>query len=110
MSKKRATAIFDLSLRVRPFRLVSLNTTRQLTAQDEKAVNTLREACAVEEWEHGGSEFRPTAMAVKVRCYSASPVFTFAPFLDVRRRIRAEARRRSSHPVGNICRSHMLPS
>jgi predicted GNAT family acetyltransferase len=28
-----------------------------------KAVDTLREACAVEEWEHGGSEFRPTAMA-----------------------------------------------
>ena len=40
-------------------RLVSPTTTCQLTAQDEKAVNTLREACAVEEWEHGGSEFRP---------------------------------------------------
>ena len=45
------------------FRLVSPTTTRQLTAQDEKAVNTLREACPVEEWEHGGSEFRPNVMA-----------------------------------------------
>lgn len=45
------------------FRQVSSGRTRGLTAQDEEAVNTLREACAVEEWEHGGSEFRPTAMA-----------------------------------------------
>jgi GNAT superfamily N-acetyltransferase len=45
------------------FRPVFLSTTRGLTAQDEKAVNTLRDACTVEEWEHGGSEFRPTEMA-----------------------------------------------
>jgi len=36
--------------------------TRRLTAQDEKAVDMLRAACAVEEWEAGGSEFRPSAM------------------------------------------------
>jgi GNAT superfamily N-acetyltransferase len=45
------------------FRPVFLSTTRGLTAQDEKAVNALRDACTVEEWEHGGSEFRPTEMA-----------------------------------------------
>jgi hypothetical protein len=40
------------------FRPVFLSATRGLTAQDEKAVKALREACAAEEWEHGGSEFR----------------------------------------------------
>lgn len=45
------------------FRPVSPSPNRGLTAQNEKAVNALREACAVEEWEHGGSEFRPTEMA-----------------------------------------------
>ena len=45
------------------FRPVSLSTTRGLTDQDEKAVDALREACSVEEWEHGGSEFRPKEMA-----------------------------------------------
>jgi RimJ/RimL family protein N-acetyltransferase len=45
------------------FRPVTLNTARWLTDQDEEAVNALREACAVEEWEHGGSGFRPTEMA-----------------------------------------------
>jgi hypothetical protein len=45
------------------FRPLSLSTTRGLTAQDEKAVNALREACGVEEWEHGGSQFRPNEMA-----------------------------------------------
>ena len=44
------------------FRPVSLATARGLTAQDEKTVNALRDACTVEEWEHGGSEFRPTEM------------------------------------------------
>lgn len=32
------------------------------TARDEKAVDMLRAACAVEEWEAGGSKFRPSAM------------------------------------------------
>jgi GNAT superfamily N-acetyltransferase len=45
------------------FRPVFLSTTRGLTAQDQKAVNVLRDSCTVEEWEHGGSEFRPTEMA-----------------------------------------------
>jgi RimJ/RimL family protein N-acetyltransferase len=38
------------------------SSTRRLTAQDEKAVDMLRAACAVEEWDAGGSEFRPDAM------------------------------------------------
>jgi hypothetical protein len=41
---------------------VFLSTTRGLTDQDEKAVNALRDACTVEKWAHGGSEFRPTEM------------------------------------------------
>jgi RimJ/RimL family protein N-acetyltransferase len=36
--------------------------TRRLTTQDEKAVEMFRAACAVEEWEAGGSEFRSNAM------------------------------------------------
>jgi len=45
------------------FRPSFSSSTRRLTAQDEKAVDLLRAACAVEEWEHGGSEFRPSVMA-----------------------------------------------
>jgi GNAT superfamily N-acetyltransferase len=45
------------------FRPVFPSTTRRLTALDGKAVKALCEACAVEEWEHGGSEFRPIEMA-----------------------------------------------
>ena len=45
------------------FRPAFLSGTRGLTTQDEKAINALRDACTVEEWEHGGSEFRPTEMA-----------------------------------------------
>jgi GNAT superfamily N-acetyltransferase len=45
------------------FRPVSPSATRGLTAQDEKAVNALREACEVEAWQHGGSKFQPTEMA-----------------------------------------------
>jgi hypothetical protein len=44
------------------FRPSFSNSTRRPTVQDEKAVDILRSACAVEEWEHGGSEFRPSAM------------------------------------------------
>src|ERR1700722_2232814 len=44
------------------FRPVSLGTARWLTDDDEEAVHALRENCAVEEWEHGGSESRPTEM------------------------------------------------
>jgi GNAT superfamily N-acetyltransferase len=44
------------------FKPVSSAATRQLTAQDQKAVDMLRAACTVKEWEHGGSEFRPSAM------------------------------------------------
>jgi RimJ/RimL family protein N-acetyltransferase len=36
--------------------------TRRLTSRDEKEVDMLRAACALEEWEAGGSEFRPNAM------------------------------------------------
>jgi RimJ/RimL family protein N-acetyltransferase len=44
------------------FRPAFSSSTRQLTTRDEKAVDILRAACAVEEWEAGGSEFRPSAM------------------------------------------------
>ena len=44
------------------FRPSFSSSTRRLTAQDEKSVDRLRAACAVEEWEAGGSEFRPNAM------------------------------------------------
>jgi RimJ/RimL family protein N-acetyltransferase len=44
------------------FRPSFSSSTRRLTAQDEKPVYMLRAACAVEEWEAGGSEFRPSAM------------------------------------------------
>jgi GNAT superfamily N-acetyltransferase len=47
---------------VKHFKPVSSGATRQLTVQDEKAVEMLRAACPVKEWEHGGSEFRPSAM------------------------------------------------
>jgi RimJ/RimL family protein N-acetyltransferase len=45
------------------FRPAFLSASRGLTAQDEREVNTLRDACTDEEWEHGGSEFQPTEMA-----------------------------------------------
>jgi RimJ/RimL family protein N-acetyltransferase len=45
------------------FRPVTLSTARWLNDEDEKAVHALRQACPVEEWEHGGSEFRPNEMA-----------------------------------------------
>ena len=45
------------------FRPSFSSSTRRLTAQDEKAVDLLRAACSVDEWEHGGSEFRPSVMA-----------------------------------------------
>jgi RimJ/RimL family protein N-acetyltransferase len=44
------------------FRPAFSSSTRQLMTQDGKAVDRLRAACAVEEWEAGGSEFRPGAM------------------------------------------------
>ena len=44
------------------FRPAFSSSTRQLTTQDEKAVDILRAACTVEEWEAGGSEFRPSGM------------------------------------------------
>jgi RimJ/RimL family protein N-acetyltransferase len=44
------------------FRPVPTGAARQLTAHDEKAVDTLRAACAIEEWDHGGNQFRPSAM------------------------------------------------
>jgi len=47
---------------VKHFKSVSSGATRRLTPQDEKTVDMLRAACAVKEWEHGGSEFRPSAM------------------------------------------------
>jgi GNAT superfamily N-acetyltransferase len=48
---------------IKHFKSVSSGATRRLTTQDEKAVDRLCAACAVKEWEHGGSEFRPSAMA-----------------------------------------------
>ncbi len=44
------------------FRPVSLSTARRLTDKDEEAMHALREACTIEEWEHGGNESRPTEM------------------------------------------------
>jgi RimJ/RimL family protein N-acetyltransferase len=51
--------------------------TRQLTAQDEKAVETLRTACAVEDWEAGGSEFRPN---VTVGAFSGQELAALAGY------------------------------
>ncbi len=44
------------------FRPVSCDEARPLVAGDEEAGKTLRAACEVREWEHGGSAFRPGAM------------------------------------------------
>jgi hypothetical protein len=44
------------------FRPVSSPSTRPLTVEDKKAIDRLRAACTVEEWEAGGSEFKPGAM------------------------------------------------
>jgi RimJ/RimL family protein N-acetyltransferase len=44
------------------FRPAFSHSTRQLTNQDKKAVDRLRAACVVEEWEAGGSEFMLGAM------------------------------------------------
>jgi GNAT superfamily N-acetyltransferase len=44
------------------FRPVPAGAARPLTARDEKAVDTLRAACVIEDWNHGGNQFRPSAM------------------------------------------------
>jgi hypothetical protein len=44
------------------FRPVPTGAARPLTARDEKAVDTLRAACVIEEWNHGGNQFRPSAV------------------------------------------------
>ena len=44
------------------FRPVSPGAARPLSPSDEQGVERLRDACTGEEWDHGGSEFRPDAM------------------------------------------------
>ena len=46
----------------RHFRPVSSSEARLLLASDEAAIEMLHAACPVEDWEHGGSGYRPNAM------------------------------------------------
>jgi RimJ/RimL family protein N-acetyltransferase len=49
------------------FRPLSSGDAQLLTIADEKAVEILRNACAAEEWDHGGSMFRPNEMVGLLR-------------------------------------------
>ena len=62
---------------VKHFKSVSSGATRRLTPQDKKAVDMLRAACAAQEWEHGGSEFIPSAM---VGAFSAQELAALASY------------------------------
>jgi RimJ/RimL family protein N-acetyltransferase len=49
------------------FRPLSSGDARLLTVADEKAAEILRNACAAEEWDHGGSTFQPKEMVGVLR-------------------------------------------
>jgi RimJ/RimL family protein N-acetyltransferase len=50
---------------------------RLLTDTDEKAVETLRNACPAEEWDHGGSAFRPSEMVGVIRGQQLAAVASY---------------------------------
>lgn len=49
------------------FKKLAGDDARLLTDTDEKAVEILRNACPAEEWDHGGSDFRPSEMVGVIR-------------------------------------------
>jgi GNAT acetyltransferase len=51
----------------RLFKQLTCGDARLLTDADEKAVEILRNACQAEEWDHGGSDFRPSEMVGVIR-------------------------------------------
>jgi ribosomal protein S18 acetylase RimI-like enzyme len=48
-----------------------------LTETDEKAVEVLRNACPAEEWDHGGSDFRPSEMVGIIRGQQLATVASY---------------------------------
>jgi ribosomal protein S18 acetylase RimI-like enzyme len=61
----------------RLFKHLTCGDARLLTDADEKAVETLRNACQAEEWDHGGSDFRPSEMVGVITGHQLAAVASY---------------------------------